>query len=118
MLSLIILLALRSICFSYKAVTEVCLRPVILLLIFATLIDVTMPHTCFVNGCTNRSDGAGARTSFFAIPAVINHQGEQTKDLSTKRREAWLANINRKKSPSKYAKVCSDHFITGVYVII
>ena len=33
-LSLIILLALRSICFSYKAVTEVCLMPVILLLIF------------------------------------------------------------------------------------
>ena len=35
-LSLIILLALRRTCFSYKAVTEVCLRPVILLLIFTT----------------------------------------------------------------------------------
>ena len=35
-LSLIILLALRSTCFSYKAVTEDCLKPVILLLIFTT----------------------------------------------------------------------------------
>ena len=33
-LSLIILLALRRTCFSYKAVTEVCLSPVILLLIW------------------------------------------------------------------------------------
>ena len=35
-LSLIILLALRSTCFSYKAVTEDCLKLVILLLIFKT----------------------------------------------------------------------------------
>ena len=33
-LSLIILLALRSTCFSYKALREDCLRPVILLLMF------------------------------------------------------------------------------------
>ena len=35
-LSLIILLALRSTCFSYKAVTEDCLKPVILQLTFTT----------------------------------------------------------------------------------
>ena len=41
-LSLIIVLALRRTCFSYKAVTEVCLRPVILLLIFTTRCNLFM----------------------------------------------------------------------------
>ena len=41
-----------------------------------------MPHTCFVNGYTNRSDGAGPRISFVSIPAVISRQGEQTLDCS------------------------------------
>ena len=35
-LSLLILLSLRSTCFSYKAVREDCLRPIILLLMFIT----------------------------------------------------------------------------------
>ena len=48
-LSLIILLALRSTCFSYKAMREDCLKPVILLLMFTTrcnlvfLTDVPKP---------------------------------------------------------------------------
>ena len=40
-LSLIILLALRSTCFSYKAVTKDCLKPVILLRFFLT--DIPKP---------------------------------------------------------------------------
>ena len=40
-LSLIILLALQSSCFSYKTVTEDCLKPVILLLIFIVISSVS-----------------------------------------------------------------------------
>ena len=50
-LSLIILLALRSTCFSYKAVTEVCLRPVILLLIFTTRCNLFMSFWLRFNSC-------------------------------------------------------------------
>lgn len=32
---------------------------------------------------------------FFNIPLVIKHQGDQTKELSKKRRDQWLANIRR-----------------------
>ena len=49
-LSLIILLALRRTCFSYKAVTEVCLRPVILLLIFTTRCNLFLSFWLMVAG--------------------------------------------------------------------
>ncbi|KAL3865655.1 hypothetical protein ACJMK2_043019, partial [Sinanodonta woodiana] len=40
--------------------------------------------------------------------------GEETKTLSTNRREQWIARIGRKDwTPSQYSKVCSDHFVTG-----
>ena len=52
-LSLIILLALRSTCFSYKAVTEDCLKPVILLLIFTTRCNLFLSlMTAFMFGLT------------------------------------------------------------------
>ena len=45
---------------------------------------------------------------------VVENQGEDTKELSSRRRLLWLKNINRKDwSPAPVARVCSVHFITG-----
>ena len=72
-----------------------------------------MVFTCCVVNCYNRS-GREKGVSFFSIPAVVEHQGDKTKELSMKRRHEWIKRINRKNwTPSKYARVCSDHFLCG-----
>lgn len=77
-----------------------------------TICSRTMVNTCWVKDCTNRADDSVKR-SFYTIPVVRKFEGEQTKTLSEERRRTWLANINRKDLPSKYSKICSDHFIQG-----
>ena len=63
-----------------------------------------------------RTAGDGEKfLSTIIISAVIEHQGEKTFELSSKRRQEWIARINRKDwVPSKYARVCSDHFVEGM----
>ena len=47
--------------------------------------------------------------------SFIEHQGEKTFKLSSKRRQEWIARINRKDwVPSKYVRVWSDHFVAGM----
>lgn len=81
-----------------------------------------MVNTCVVWGCTNRSKPGDSSLKFFDIPKVIEHQGIQTKELTSERRRIWLARINRadfSPDPSKrHFKVCSDHFIQGKYVCL
>ena len=74
---------------------------------------VVMVHSCCVVGCSNRQ-GRDRGRSFYRIPKIIDGQGAKTKDLSIKRRSAWLASLNRKDwKPGNGARVCSDHFISG-----
>ena len=63
----------------------------------------------------NRADPDGpVKRSFYSIPVIRTTEGTQTEELSKKRRELWIARINRKNyAPSRFAKVCSDHFVTG-----
>ena len=72
-----------------------------------------MVNTCWIRGCKNRADDDEKKRSYFSIPKIREHEGEQTKELSKERRRKWLANIKRKAEPSKYSKICSDHFIGG-----
>ncbi|KAL5006158.1 hypothetical protein ScPMuIL_017316 [Solemya velum] len=47
---------------------------------------------------------------------IITSQGEQTKQLSEKRQQAWLTAISRKDLTEKsypHTRVCQDHFISG-----
>ena len=70
---------------------------------------------CAIVGCGNRS-GRDKEKRFYRLPAVISNQGTQTKDLSKKRQNTWLAKIRRTDiSPEQYynIRVCSDHFING-----
>ena len=72
-----------------------------------------MVNSCCVFKCTKRQ-GRDKVVYFFSIPAVIEYQGAKTKELSFKRHQAWILNINRKEwTPSKSSRVCSEHFLSG-----
>ena len=77
-----------------------------ILLRFSALFFI-MPDTCCANGCTNRRINVSDRIpgvkypSFFRIPKDSN------------RRREWMAKISRKLLPET-AKICSDHFVTGI----
>lgn len=77
---------------------------------------------CCVKDCFMGSHNtAGARinenANFFRIPKVKTHQGSQMKDVSSRRRLAWVSAINLEgitftHSPEG-ARVCSRHFHEG-----
>ena len=73
-----------------------------------------MVNFCAVIGCGKRGDREG--TSFYRLPSIISHQGEQKRELSERRRRKWLAAIWRqdiKPENYPYTCVCSDHLIGG-----
>ena len=77
-----------------------------------------MGKTCCVYGCTKRG-GRDRGVSFFSVPAVIHNQGDKTREVSFKRRQAWVARINRKEwVPSSSSRVCSEHFLSGEYTVV
>ncbi|XP_051803372.1 uncharacterized protein LOC127533698 [Acanthochromis polyacanthus] len=60
-----------------------------------------MVIACCAVGCTNRQ-GCKQNLSFYRIP------------LDKDRRRRWIATINRKNwQPSKYSRICSEHFVQG-----
>ena len=72
-----------------------------------------MVISCCVFACTNRHSKQES-CNFFLVPKVIEHQELSAKELSEKRRTAWLAKINRKDwVPGPGSRVCSDHFISS-----
>ena len=77
-----------------------------------------MVNFCAIFNCTNRADREKEK-SFFRVPKINEHISQEDKDLSTRRRNAWIAAIKRKdpteeKISSQFC-VCSDHFVTGSY---
>ena len=51
---------------------------------------------------------------FSLLTQVIENQGDCVREVSSRRRSAWLKNINRKDwTPGPGARVCSCHFITN-----
>ncbi|XP_067657643.1 THAP domain-containing protein 1-like [Haliotis asinina] len=71
-----------------------------------------MVNCCSVRGCSNRSNRDGK--SYHSIPAVIVNQGDRTRELSEQRRAQWIAKLGRENyTPTKYTKICSDHFVSG-----
>ena len=67
-------------------------------------------------GCGN--DSAKRKDiSFFRVPKVIKHQGEQTEKLSEERRRLWITAISRADITEKileHDRVCGEHFVSGV----
>lgn len=68
---------------------------------------------CVIHGCSNNSN-KNPGVSFYAIPTVRKREGKETEELSQRRRDLWLARINRLNfQPTPHSKVCSHHFTTG-----
>ena len=79
-----------------------------------------MVNICCVVGCSKRG-GRDEGVSFYSIPAIIENQGERTKELSLKRWQSWIAKIHREEwAPTKLSHVCSEHFclVSGVIIIV
>ena len=58
--------------------------------------------------------------SFYRLPKIIEHQGEDALKLPEERRTKWLSRISRedlKHGPQKLKqiRVCLDHFVSGKY---
>lgn len=76
---------------------------------------------CSVANCKNRSKASGRpdinsveNAKFFRLPKIITNQCKRTRELSEKRRNLWIARINRPEmNPSDHVRVCSAHFVTG-----
>ncbi len=79
---------------------------------------LSMVLTCCVVGCHNR--GVRDKVSFFRIPSAPGpNDGAQAASLISERRQRWIAKINRKGwLPSKYSRVCSAHFISGISILV
>ena len=77
--------------------------------------NFSMVNFSAVCGCGNRGDRD--KKGFFCLPTVIKkNQGERTLQLSSFRRDKWLAALHREDlKPQKYPyyRVCSDLFLTG-----
>ena len=76
-----------------------------------------MPHTCVFVGCNSRGEKGGK--GFFRLPKVITNQGMEVQMKSKRRRQMWLAAINRSNlNKLDSIRICSDHFLTGVNLYI
>ena len=74
-----------------------------------------MVNFCAVVGCYNRSSRESSK-KFFRLPAIVSHQGKETRVLSDKRRAVWLSRLRRvdlKEAQYPNARICSDHFVKG-----
>ena len=70
---------------------------------------------CAIVGCRNTSKRDKDK-SFFRLPSVIAHQGDQTFEVSKKRQDLWIARIKRadlKLEQYHNTRVSSDHFLRG-----
>ena len=71
---------------------------------------------CVVVGCSRRS-GRDKDVSFYRIPKIIRKRGEETRKLSEKRRNGFVAAICRRDITAKildHDRICSRHFLSGM----
>ena len=75
-----------------------------------------MTRSCAVLGCSNRSNREVDK-SYYRVPKEVVHKGAKVQKISKRRREKWLSNLSLSScgAKSKHARICSDHFVKGVY---
>ena len=78
-----------------------------------------MPVSCGVVGCSNNKR-RDKTLRFYKLPAVVRGSDVKTLELSIRRRQQWLANINRRDltamqlhETKSTLMVCCKHFISG-----
>ena len=70
---------------------------------------------CVVVGCSKRF-GRDKDVSFYRIPKIIRNRGEETRMLSERRRNGFVAAISRGDITAEilnHDRVCSRHFLSG-----
>ena len=63
---------------------------------------------CCVRDCHNRSDRDRDK-KFFSVPFVVSGKGKETKELTSKRRREWLAQLRLTDELQFMYKTCIDH---------
>ena len=74
-----------------------------------------MANLCAIAICSNRA-GRDNDKSFYRLPKVITHQGEETKPLAEERRKTRLARVSMADLHTEKQtdiRVCSDHSVSG-----
>ena len=72
--------------------------------------------SCAIIGCSNNSKKSSTKCSFFRLPAIIKHQGQQMLEITSEGRRAWLKAISRDDLTEKKLAnvwVCERHFVAG-----
>ena len=68
---------------------------------------------CVVVGCSSKV-GKDKGLGFFCIPKIITNQGEEQKELTTKRRNEWISAVSRGDVTNlrvlESERFCSKHF--------
>ena len=76
---------------------------------------------CAIINCSNSSKKSSkTKCSFYRLPAIIQHQGQQMLEITRERRRAWLKAISREDlTEEKLANVwvCERHFVASEYSI-
>jgi len=78
---------------------------------------------CAIVGCSNSSkkkkkSASKPKCSFYKLPGIIQHQGQQMLEISSERRRAWLRAISRddlteEQLANNNVWVCERHFVTS-----
>ena len=51
--------------------------------------------------------------SLFRIPAIVHDEGKMVLELTTRRRDGFLAEISGEEMDMNNLRICSNHFISG-----
>ena len=75
---------------------------------------------CIIVGCGNKSGKSSQKkdsaVKFSRVPKIVKNEGEMIKELTTRRRRAWISAISRgdlTDDKLEHERVCSRHFVSG-----
>ena len=70
---------------------------------------------CAVLSCSRKEVDKQNPIRFFAVSTIINHQGQEMKELTNRRRVFWLKRLNLATNSHNKLLVRDAHFITGTH---
>ena len=77
---------------------------ILLLVVVEVVADAKMVHSCCAYGCRNRM-GEQKGLGFFRFPSRPEEKERRQKWITAMRRNNW--------KPTKYSRICGNHFTTG-----
>ena len=76
---------------------------------------------CTIIGCNNQSPQE--KCSFYKLPAIIHHQGQQMLEITTERCRVWLTAISREdltddKLENVFVEYLNIMFVSHVFFVL